>query len=494
MNVEFAKKDVGEVSSDMLVIPCFRGRVPKWVHEQLEEAGVGKDFSGEKGRLYLLPARGRKYKRMLLLGFGREKNVELEDFRLSGARIVRMARGIKLANVSVWVDFEGANRHSEHDVARAMVEGIMLASLKLAPYKQKKKGEEEGNETGIRRLTIISKMDVGAEVTEGVILAGAQNYARVVDVEPANFMTPRKLAETARKMAREYGLKFRVMGRKDLERMGMNGILGVSYGSAQEPVMIELKYNDGKKLPHVALVGKGITFDSGGISIKPSKGMDAMKFDKTGAVVMLSVVRAAAEMKLPVRITVLMPATENMPSGSATKPGDVLKMYNGKSVEVLNTDAEGRLILGDALAYAAEKKPDLMVDAATLTGAMIVVLGRHGIGMLGTDHGAMKLMYDCGLETGERVWELPLWKEYSEMVKGDYADLKNIGSENGEAGTITAAAFLKEFVGKTPWVHLDIASVEKSDGDSGYFCKGPTGKGVRLLATFLKEWSKNKKG
>ncbi|MFA5412109.1 MAG: leucyl aminopeptidase family protein [Candidatus Micrarchaeia archaeon] len=493
MDVEFARKDVGGVGSDMLVVPCFRGKVPKWVHSQLEEAGVGKDFSGEKGRLYLLPARGRKYKRMLLLGFGREKNVELEDFRLSGARIVKMARGLKLADVSVWVDFYGAIRHSEHDVARAMVEGIMLASLRLAPYKQKKKGEEDGGGKAIRKLTIISNLDVSAEVKEGAILTDAQNYARVVDVEPANFMTPRKLAETARKLAVEYKLKFRVLGRRDLERMGMNGILGVSYGSAREPVMVELKYNDGKKLPHVALVGKGITFDSGGISIKPSKGMDAMKFDKTGAVVVLSVLKAVAEMKLPLRITVLMPATENMPSGSATKPGDVLRMYNGKSVEVLNTDAEGRLILGDALAYASEAKPDLMIDAATLTGAMMVVLGRHGMGMLGTDHGAMKLMYGCGLETGERVWELPLWKEYSEMVKGDYTDLKNMGSESGEASTITAAAFLKEFVGKTPWVHLDMASVEKSEGGVGYFCRGPTGKGVRLLATFLKEWAKNKK-
>lgn len=492
MDVEFARKDVGDVGSDMLVVPCFRGKVPKWARAQLEDAGVGRDFSGEKGRLYLLPARGKRYKRMMMLGFGREKNVELEDFRLSGARIVKMARGLKLADVSVWVDFDGAMRHSEHDVARAMVEGIMLAGLRLAPYKQKKK-DEDGNEKGIRRLTIISKMDVGAEVEEGRILAGAQNYARIVDVEPANFMTPRKLAETAKKLAGECGLKFRVMGKKELVRMGMNGILGVSYGSAQEPVMIELKYNDRKKLPHVALVGKGITFDSGGISIKPSKGMDAMKFDKTGAVVMLSVLKAAVEMRLPVRITVLMPATENMPGGSATKPGDVLKMYNGKSVEVLNTDAEGRLILGDALAYAAEAKPDLMVDAATLTGAMMFVLGRYGIGMMGTDHGAMKMMYDCGIETGERVWELPLWKEYSEMIKGDYTDLKNMGSENGEAGTITAAAFLKEFVGKTPWVHLDLASVEKSDGDSGYFCKGPTGKGVRLIATFLKEWAKTRK-
>jgi leucyl aminopeptidase len=257
--------------------------------------------------------------------------------------------------------------------------------------------------------------------------------------------------------------------------------------------MIELKYNDGKKYPHVVLVGKGITFDSGGISIKPSKGMDTMKFDKCGAVMMLGVMRAAAEMKLPLKITAVLPATENMPSGSATKPGDIVRMHNGKTVEILNTDAEGRLILGDALAYAVEAKPDLIIDAATLTGAVVVVLGKHGIGMLGTDKGAMKEMYDCGMEAHERVWELPLWKEYSDMIKGDYADLKNIGSESGEAGTITAAAFLKEFVGSTPWVHLDIASVEWSDGESGYFCKGPTGKGVRLVASFLKEWSGKRK-
>lgn len=488
MKVEFTRKDFGSVSADLLVVPCFRGKVPGWVHAELLNSGVEKDFAGEKGRSYLLPAKGKPFKRLMLIGLGKEKSIELDEFRLAAAKAVRGARGARLKNMAVFLDFNGATRHSERDIAAAMVEGALLSDLKLEPYKKKKKEDKS-----IDRLIMVSRMDLASAVEEGRILADSQNYARLVAVEPANIMTPRRLADVARALAKEYGFGFRVMGKNELEKKGMNGLLAVSRGSVQEPVLIELKYNDGKKLPHVVLVGKGITFDSGGISIKPSKGMDTMKFDKCGAVVMMGVLRAAAEMKIPLKITALLPATENMPSGSATKPGDIVRMYNGKTVEIVNTDAEGRLILGDALAYAAEAKPNLIIDAATLTGAVVIVLGKHGIGMLGTDKGAMKEMYDCSLEAQERVWELPLWKEYSEMIKGDYADLKNIGSESGEAGTITAAAFLKEFVGSTPWVHLDIASVGWSDGESGYFCKGPTGKGVRLVASFLKEWSGKRK-
>ena len=488
MKVEFARKDFGSVSADLLVVPCFRGKIPSWAHAELVKAGVEKDFVGEKGRSYLLPAKGKPYKRLMLIGLGREKSIELDEFRLAAAKAVRGAKGAHLKDMAVLLDFNGAMRHSEKDVAAAVVEGALLSDLKLEPYKKKKKEDRK-----LDRLVLISKLDLAAAVTEGRILAESQNYARLVSVEPANIMTPRKLADAARALAKEYGLGFRVMGKGELEKKGMNGILAVSRGSVQEPVLIELKHNEGKKMPHVTLVGKGITFDSGGISIKPSKGMDTMKFDKCGAVMMLGVMRAAAEMNIPLRITALMPATENMPSGSATKPGDIVRMYNGKTVEILNTDAEGRLILGDALAYAAEAKPDLIIDAATLTGAVVVVLGKHGIGMLGTDRGAMKEMYDRGLETHERVWELPLWKEYGDMIKGDYADLKNIGSESGDAGTITAAAFLKEFVGSVPWVHLDVAGVEWSDGESGYFCKGPTGKGVRLVAAFLKGWVRKRK-
>ncbi|MEW5996814.1 MAG: leucyl aminopeptidase [Candidatus Micrarchaeota archaeon] len=488
MKVEFLRKDFGVVSADALAVPCFRGRIPKWVHEEMERAGVAGDFSGEKGKTYAIPAKGKPYRRLILVGLGREKSIELDEFRLAAAKILKTAKNMRLKNIAVWLDFDGATRHSEKDVAAATAEGMLLSGLRLEPYKKKKKDER-----AVERAVLVSRTDLSEAVREGRVLAESQNYARLVAVEPANIMTPKKLAGVAHDLAKKYGLAFRAIGSSGMEKMGMNGILAVARGSAQEPVLVELRYNGGRNLPHVVLVGKGLTFDSGGISIKPAKGMETMKFDKCGAVVMLGVVRAAAEMKLPLRITALVPATENMPSGSATKPGDIVRMYNGKTVEILNTDAEGRLVLGDALAYAAEAEPDLIIDAATLTGAVLIVLGKHGIGMLGTDDGAMKLMYDCGMETNERVWGLPLWKEYSEMMKGDYADLKNIGSETGEAGTITAAAFLKEFVGKTPWVHLDVAGVEWVDSEGGYFCKGPTGKGVRLLATFLKDWAKARK-
>ncbi|NYZ73690.1 leucyl aminopeptidase, partial [Candidatus Micrarchaeota archaeon] len=240
-----------------------------------------------------------------------------------------------------------------------------------------------------------------------------------------------------------------------------------------------------------AIVGKGVTFDSGGISIKPALNMHEMKYDKTGAVNVLGVFKAVAELKLPIRLVGVMPLVENLPSGSAQKPGDIVTAYNGKTIEVLNTDAEGRMILADALSYAAEDKPDCIIDMATLTGAIAICLGKHAIGLLSNDDALAKALIEAGEETHERVWKLPLWAEYGEMIKSDFADIKNI-SETGEASSITAAAFLKEFVGETKWAHLDIAAVDLVKTPHPYMDKGASGIGVRLVIETLSRLAKKK--
>ena len=271
----------------------------------------------------------------------------------------------------------------------------------------------------------------------------------------------------------------------------MGGIFSVGRGSAKPPVLVRLTYNKGKDLPHIALVGKAVTFDTGGISLKPGKGMANMKYDKSGALVLMGVLRALAELKVPVKATLIFGAAENMPDGNATNPGDVIKTFSGKTIEIINTDAEGRVCLADAVAYAATQKPKLIVDVATLTGAANIVLGRHGICMMGTDDASLGLLEKSGKETYERVWPLPVWEEYSEMIKSDIADVKNLGSEQGEAGTITAGMFIKEFNSGLPWIHLDIASVDLIEHPNAYLPKGPSARGVRLITSFVRKWAQN---
>jgi leucyl aminopeptidase len=270
-----------------------------------------------------------------------------------------------------------------------------------------------------------------------------------------------------------------------MQKLGMGALLGVASGSAQPPKFIIVEYRKGGKKPFIALVGKSITFDSGGISIKPAENMDRMKDDMSGGAAVLGAIRTAAALGLPLNIVGLLPAAENMPGGRAYKPGDVLRTMSGQTIEIMNTDAEGRLILSDALAYACQYKPAMIVDIATLTGACGIALGQEASGMLGTDEKFKQRMREAGNKTGERVWELPLWEEYYEQIKSDIADMKNTGGRAG--GVITAAALLSKFVQEYPWVHLDIAATAWSDKERPYTPKGATGIGVRLLTQFLRD-------
>jgi len=302
---------------------------------------------------------------------------------------------------------------------------------------------------------------------------------------PSNELTPARLAGEAKALAKRYrGLSVRILEAREMERLGMNALLGVARGSRESPKLIVMSYRgaDRKQRP-LALVGKAITFDSGGISLKPAEKMEEMKSDMAGGAAVLGTLQAVAELKMPVNLVGIVPATENLPDGGAYKPGDILRTMSGKTVEVLNTDAEGRLILADALHYAQRYNPEAIIDIATLTGACVVALGNQVTGMMGTDEKLKELIRKAAEETGELVWELPLWENYQEMVKSDVADLKN--SAGREGGAISAAAFLSKFADPVPWVHLDIAGPAWLTKDRPYQPKGASGIGVRLFVKFL---------
>ncbi|MCP4647218.1 MAG: leucyl aminopeptidase [bacterium] len=488
MNVKFEKKNFEDVSAEALFVPCMKKRVPSWAAELLKEVGVETDFDGSAGRSFVLPTPGKNYKRLVLIGLGKEEKAKIEKFRLVGGKAYGIAKGNSLENCALWVN-EQMDLPAGSAV-QAFVEGFVLKGLKLDVYRTQKK--EENDKKEIKKLIVVSEEDFSRKVREGTILAESQNYVRRLDLEPSNIMTPQRMADEALLLAKKYGMDCRVYSMGELEKKGMGGILSVGKGSAKPPVLVRMSYNGEKNLPHIALVGKAITFDSGGISLKPGKGMGSMKYDKSGALVLMGVMRALAELKVPVKATLVFGAAENMPDGNATNPGDVVKTFSGKTIEIINTDAEGRVCLADAVAYAATKKPELIVDVATLTGAANIVLGRQGICMMGTEDAALKLFEKCGQETYERVWPLPIWEEYSEMIKSDIADVKNLGSERGEAGTITAGMFIKEFTGGFPWIHLDIASVDLIEHPNAYLPKGPAGRGVRLITSFVREWAQKK--
>jgi leucyl aminopeptidase len=321
-------------------------------------------------------------------------------------------------------------------------------------------------------------------IERGRIIAEAANRARDMVNEPSNFMTPTDMAEAARKLAGEYGLGIEVFDRDKMEELGMGGLLGVSRGSQQPPRFIILTYK-GRPSDDIdlALVGKGITFDSGGIDIKPSERMHEMKGDMAGGASVMAALTALAQLKPKINVTGLIPATENLPSGNAMKPGDIISAMNGKTIEVLNTDAEGRLILADALSYAKKLGARAIIDIATLTGACHVALGDVCSGAFTNDQRLADRLIAAGRETGELLWQLPMYDEYKEQLKSDIADIKNIGGRYG--GAISAAKFLAEFIDGTPWVHLDIAGTYYTDREKGYIVKGATGIPVRTLVEYI---------
>jgi len=444
------------------------------------------DFTGRLNQISVIYSPGGgTAKRLVVVGLGKRLDISLEKLRGAFSAAAQKIRSLNVREFSTTLDFGNIGLPTDR-VAEAVVEGILLGLYRYRPFKTVDR--EEIREISEFTLLVgdgkaVKTIKDAASIAE--IIAGAVLFARDIVSAPANAMTPTVLAASARASSRGRKIRCRVLGFGAMKKLGMNALLGVAAGSDEPPQFIIMEYRGGgKSAPFVALVGKGLTFDSGGISIKPAEKMDEMKSDMAGGAAVIAAVRAAAELGLPVNLVGLVPATENLPGGKAYKPGDILKSLSGKTIEVVTTDAEGRLILADALTYAGRYKPSAIIDLATLTGACIVALGDHVIGMMGTDEGLKKEIREAADTTGERVWELPLWEEYDELIKGDAADYKNSGGRAG--GAITAGAFLSKFTGDYPWVHLDIAGPAWLKKDRPYIPKGASGVGVRLLLQFLR--------
>ncbi len=458
----------------------------------ITELVESKDLKGELNEIKVIYTHGQiPSKRVLLVGLGKKEELTLDNVRqASGKAIVHIRdMGIK----SFVTPLHGSDELASDivDLAQALVEGCILGVYQFTEYKTEDLDKIKEIDEFIlieEDESKISEIQQGVKV--GEIIANATCFTRDLVNYPANKGTPTFLAEKAKQISDKLGLKCKILSEKDMKKLGMGALLGVAQGSDQPAKFIILEHNaDKEDLDTFVLCGKGITFDSGGISIKPAKGMEEMKTDMAGAATVLGVMKAVGELELPLRVVSLIPATENLPSGKAYKPGDILKSYSGKTIEVINTDAEGRLILADALGYAAKYKPKAVIDIATLTGACVVALGHHATGMMGTDDELMEKISQTGKSTNERVWQLPLFKEYYEQIKSDIADVKNVGGR--PAGAITAAAFLSKFIEGCPWVHLDIAGTEWTEKAKPYTPKGATGVGVRLLIHFLRNISEN---
>jgi leucyl aminopeptidase len=445
------------------------------------------DFTGKAGETALVYLEKKvNSHRLLLVGLGEvrsEPAAQLEQYRRAAAAAAKRAQ--TLTAKSIALSLPRLSQHSEEAIL-AFAEGAGLALYKFDKYKSKKKSES----TRVQSIILCSEDRVGSRagrsaVARAQVIVEAASLARDLANAPGNEIYPETLARAAVKSGKRAGYSVRVLDERQIEKLGMGGIIGVAKGSARPPRFLILEYGRIAKTP-VVLVGKGVTFDTGGISIKPSANMGEMKMDMSGAAAVIGTFEAVARLKLPIHLIGLIPAVENMPSGTATRPGDILRHFNGKTSEVDNTDAEGRLILADALAYAERYKPSAVIDLATLTGACVVALGHHATGMMGNDEKLMEQLKIAGERTYERVWPLPLYDEYEKQIKSDVADVKNTGGR--WAGAITAGWFLKKFIGKYSWVHLDIAGTAMLEEKGDYTQKGASGVGVRLLAEFLRTW------
>lgn len=444
---------------------------------------TGEFASGANETILLHAPQGLKAKRLLLVGLGKAAKATVHEIRKAAGTAVRFAKPRKLRELAILLpsSFDaGAS-------ARAAVEGAILADFDPDTYRSDRKDQS------IDSLTVLTSDQKAAEASfnEGRIIAESQNFTRSLVNEPGNRMTPTILGNKASEMAREFGLKCDVYGAEKLHELKMGAFWSVTQGSEEPPALIVIQYEP-KNAPAngrvLGLVGKGITFDTGGISIKPSDNMEKMKYDMAGGAAMIGAMRAIAQLKPAVKVIAIVCAAENMPSGKAQKPGDVQIAMSGKSIEIINTDAEGRLVLADGLAYAKQLGATHLINAATLTGAVAVALGQINAGVFANDEETYQ-RFAKGLDTsGERFWRLPLDDDYREQIRSDIADIKNSGGRYG--GAITAAMFLKEFAEDTPWIHLDIASMAWQDETKPWAAKGPTGVAVRSIVEWVRSYAK----
>jgi len=471
LRVQAADTPLSEVDADLLAVLLFDGDD---LPEPLTGAPGSEDVKTSYRKATLIhPGTPR---RALVVGLGDRDDFTSERARVAAAVAARTAGSMDSTSLAL----RGPDGEDAAATAAAMVEGAILASYRFDRFKSKEDGEDDDEDAkGLEEITVIDGGDLAHTVEAARIGAEAENFARELQDLPSNVVTPSYLSGRARAIAEEHSnVSLEVLGREQIKEKGMGGLVAVSQGSAEEPQLIVLRYSGGGE-ETLGLVGKGVTFDSGGISIKPAAGMQEMKMDMSGAAAVLETVSALAKLEIPIDVLAVIPSTENLPSGTAVKPGDIITQLNGRTVEVNNTDAEGRLILADALAYAVELGADRIVDLATLTGAVLVALGSTYAALISNDDAFAEEVEAAGERTGELAWRLPLHPEYKELTKGTVADLTNASSKR-KAGTIYAGSFLEEFVNGRPWVHLDIAGTAWDVGRE-YVSKGPTGYGVRLL-------------
>lgn len=497
--VEF-KVDVGRIALEegVYIIPMYESDLPRPAVNISENISkivnkvAGRDFKGRLEEVYIIPTfLDRGPEKIVLVGLGKRDELELDSFRRAYGRAAsRLDESVTESAFAPIIK----DVFDLEDVTRSIVEGIVLSMYRFERYKCEKKEQKLKLITLlVDDSSLIDKVGKAVEIAEK-ICRGVYT-ARDLTNTPSIDCYPEKFAEMVCEVGRRAGFKVRIFQIDELREMGMGGIVAVGDGSLHKPVLIMLEYDGAGERddrPYV-IVGKAVTFDSGGISIKPSEKMEEMKYDKAGGAAVAGILESVALLKLPIRVIGLIPSVENLPSGTAFRPGDIIRFRNGKTAEIISTDAEGRLILADALAYAVEMNPKAVIDLATLTGACVIALGTHASGLFTNSQELAEKIEESAEKTGERVWQLPLWKQYKEQLKSDVADLKNVGGR--PAGAITAAAFLSEFVGDTPWVHLDIAGtayIQETSEQKSYTPKGGTGVGVRLIINYLLGESKNR--
>ena len=494
MEIRLVTLPVEPIETEALAVVGFQAERPEdglaWeTARKLDEATGGwlaeAYQSGEfTGKLYetliLHRPPNLRARRLALVGGGKRERFGAFELRRAAGSLIRTLRSRSVAEATMVVE-------GDAEAVTAAAEGAILGNYEPDRYKTEKK-----NGKPVERLTLaVAAVDAETEAAlhRARITGETQNYVRDLVAEPANRMTPTLLAERAQEMAAESGLECDVLDAGRMKQLGMGALLGVAQGSAEPPALIVLHYRPPEAAPggvHLGLLGKAVTFDSGGISIKPSEGMDKMKYDMAGGAAVLGAMRAIAQLKPSLPVTALIPAVENMPGGRAQRPGDVVRTLSGKTVEVLNTDAEGRLILADAMTYAQRLGCTHLVDAATLTGAIVVALGHVNAGAFGSDQALLDRVLAAARAAGEKLWPMPLDEEYKEQLKSVVADLPNVGNRWG--GAITAAMFMKEFADPLPWVHLDIAGTAWLEDSKPYMAKGPTGVPMRTLVRLVLDW------
>jgi leucyl aminopeptidase len=484
MEITVKTGDLLSEPSDLAMLAAFEDvPLPDEVTALLEP----EDFGGRAGQMLLLYPRGTVApRRLLLVGLGPRAAATAEGLRRASAIAVQKARELLVTAVTVAV--HGNLPLDPQLSAQAFAEGLELGAYRYWHYRTGLTSEQSFQ---VERATLLARApqeQAQAGVKIGQIIARGVAFARDLVNSPGYAMTPARLGEEAQALETRLGLKVTVLDKAQLTEQGFGGILAVGKGSANEPRFIIMEYGKtGGGVPTICLVGKGLTFDSGGLSLKPPEAMDTMKSDMGGSAAVFGAMQVVAELKLPLHVVGLVSSAENMPSSTAYRPGDIVTTLSGKTVEVLNTDAEGRIILADGLFYAQRYQPQAIVELSTLTGAIIIALGSHASGMMGTDQALADRLSRAGEASAERVWQFPLWDEYHAMIKSEIADLKNLGGR--PAGSITAGAFLAAFTGDYPFVHLDIAGTAWVDRPvKPYESHGGTGVGVRLLTEFLREY------